>query len=130
MMMYADYTFYLENWKSIIHEEEFSYYANLAIKNIDYYTFDRLTALKPDEITKNIKFCQCELMNYLFNNDKVLNANRSGVKSTTVDTYKIEYNVSTSQSYQAENIINTQMAIYNICQQYLASPINYMYVGV
>src|SRR5699024_272870 len=60
--MYADYTFYNNNWGGNVTEKEFDKLALKAKSVVDLYTFDRVK--KRDEIPDEVKYAMCELKDY------------------------------------------------------------------
>lgn len=125
-MIYADYEFYKENWSGKISEEEYNVLAIKSANAMNYFTFGRINK---ESITDKIKYCQCEIADYLFQKDISLGINENhspAIKSETVDTHKIEYAVSVSAS---GDLNKTDRNILSICKEWLTTPINLMYSG-
>ena len=70
MEMYADNDFYTREYlqgRNLTISAGFNYYARGASKIIDLYTFGRLKGV--GDITKDVKFCCCELAELIFENE-------------------------------------------------------------
>jgi uncharacterized protein YfeS len=125
-MIYANYEFYKENWSGKIPQDEYTFLATQASKQIDYLTFNRITV---ETVNENIMLCQCELAVFLYQREISLglNANQEPpVKAETVDSYRVEYVVSTTTAKITGEVDNTVTAI---CQKWLTRPTNLMYAG-
>ena len=67
-MPYTTYEYYAKDfYGDIIPQESFSKYELKARFELDRYTFGRIKGLS---ITSSIEQCMCELMEYLFTNDR------------------------------------------------------------
>lgn len=103
MEIYADYSFYAENWSGRTPEEIYNFLARQAVNFINYVTFDRLTALPV--IDERVKLCQCELIDYLYEQHAIEEAASEGrgmIASEKVDNYSVSYmasNKSTTINY-------------------------------
>lgn len=70
MGIYADNSFYTDEYlqgRNPTISAGFNYYARGASKIIDLYTFGRLEGV--GDITKDVKFCCCELAELIFENE-------------------------------------------------------------
>lgn len=128
--MYADYEFYKANWSGKVPEQRYNYTALRAAHHMDYLTFNRINA---NNLTDQIKLCQCELCDYLYALDQQAASmeiidGKGVVKSETVDIWKREYTAPLLSLEYAKT--NTDTMIANICKKWLTRPNNLMYAGV
>lgn len=73
--MYAEYSDYegeyLSGRSPVIPDEVFPYWEKLARREIDKYTFDRLSG-HPELVSEKVKDCACELAELLYGADNAL----------------------------------------------------------
>lgn len=98
-MIYADYSFYTENFKgSLIAESEFEYWAARASEYIDSMTFSRITSsIMTNDVAAalKIKCCCCALADVTFNAEK-----SSGKSAEKVGNYSVTYTTTSDEVFE------------------------------
>ncbi|MCL2563143.1 MAG: hypothetical protein FWE08_03815 [Oscillospiraceae bacterium] len=128
--MYADYGFYKEHGSGNIPEEKFPRIARRAQQQIDYVTFDRVSAHSLGELSwERIKMCLCELVDHLWDVSLTIEQDEDGISGVISNERVGPW----SASYQLPQHLlseNLDESMHKICQRWLTRPINLMYVGV
>lgn len=108
-MMYVDYVFYSTVYKGKAKEEDFTTLEIKASGILNYYTFNRI-----QEVTQNIKFAICELIDNIQDYEE-----REGkeITSEKVGTYSV--------SYSDKNNISNIREQKNIINKWLPSELTY-----
>ena len=82
-MTYVDYNFYKDTYRGTIPQDVFNKLSIKASKYIDYITFNRI-----DEVTEDIKFVTCEVIDILYESSK---KGDMEIKSETSGKYSVTY---------------------------------------
>ena len=94
----TSYEFYKsEFFGNLISDEEWQKFSNLAFKQVDFYTFGRVS--KVETTPKEVDFCVCEVAEYLYQGRNVSN----GITSESTDGHSVTYEKKT-QSQIDEDI--------------------------
>lgn len=109
--MYVDFEYYSQAYKGKVAEVDFTPLSLKAQALVDYYTFRRIT-----EITNNIKFAICELIDVM--NEKELQDTK-GIQSEKTGSYSITY---TSQN-ETRKMFNQD--IVNVIYKWIPSDLLY-----
>lgn len=90
-MAHVDYSYYTTDYfGDILTENDFNKYEKKAEVMLNQYTFNRI---KEDmQISDNIKYCLCRLMDIIFENDKKNKLYNSNYASETTAEYSVTYN--------------------------------------
>ena len=100
--MYVNFEYYSNTYKGKVIEEDFTPLRIKAEAVVDFYTFNRI---KVDEVTDNIKFAVCELIDAL---KEKAGKNEENVLSEKVGSYAVTY---ASAEEQNRSFNRTQKAI-------------------
>lgn len=122
-MAYATYEYYRDEFGgTAIPEAQFRRCVNFASRQIDYFTFDRITG--PDSV-KNLPDCACEMAEAVYNirykdNGKVK-------KSENTDGYSVTYLTEQKDGEDADTLLRRKL--YAVCSTYLMHT-GLMYRGI
>ena len=81
--MYVDYEYYSNVYKGKVKEEDFATLEIKAAGILNYYTFNKI-----EEVTGNIKLAICELIDFIYEDEK--NEGKE-VESESVGSYSVKY---------------------------------------
>ena len=122
-MAYASYEYYRDEFGgTAIPETLFQRWANIASRQIDYFTFGRIT--DPGSV-KNLPDCACEMAEAVYN----IRYKDSGKvkKSESIDGYSVTYLTEQKDGEDADALLRGKL--YGICSMYLMHT-GLMYRGI
>lgn len=95
-MAYADYDYYINNYKSsILSESDFNFLSERAAEFMDSVTFGRLKTQDCTEFDDNIKKCNCELAEAVYKSDV-----QKKITSESIGEYSVSYAQQTADSHK------------------------------
>lgn len=101
--MYATFDFYQNTYGGKVAEDDFKPLAARAGSLINYYTFGRI-----EEVTEEIKYAQCELIDNIKNFEA---QEQKNIKSESVGSYSVTY-ADEAKSATSLNKESQRMIIY------------------
>lgn len=99
--MQVDYSYYTTNYGgTLVKQNDFSFFSKKALKEVERNCNRQLCEC---DITDDVKYVMCELIDYLYSNKKVLEKNLSSV---SVDGVSEAYNSVDDLKAQKSKILN------------------------
>jgi len=97
--LYIDYIFYRDDYGGKVPEDEFLNLELKAVTLINYYTFNRII-----EVTDDVKFAVCELIDYF---NEIIETDGKEISSEKVASYSVSYVVDgKSETIKQRDIIS------------------------
>lgn len=110
MTIYADYTFYTDNYlkgrKAAVQAADFDYFAAEASQTIKVYTCSNID---DEDVPECVKMCCCEIAEMLCKNEQLI-ANSAGLSSESVQGWSRSYE--SSEEMQSLMDSRTHNVIY------------------